>query len=169
MNLRPPACQAGAHSGLSYQRMFVSQTVTFVRWFGFPGTKEPVGCRISQPKLRRFSLSGLRGSQNWWSRRGSNPPPHRCERCALPNELLPRNLWAACRHAASCCLVLANLPATSEHRFLRGSQLVELRGFEPRFHACHACVLPLNYNPEPWSGKRESNSRRLSGSQTLYH
>ncbi len=36
---------------------------------------------------------------NWWSRRGSNPRPPRCERGALPAELLPHIplLYRACR------------------------------------------------------------------------
>src|SRR5262245_35232601 len=73
---------------------------------GWPQHTEGVSYRCYLPVLTGFEIfccvgpdSGLSGAVTgdehqpalWWRRRDSNPRPPRCERGALPTELLPRN------------------------------------------------------------------------------
>lgn len=43
-------------------------------------------------QLRTSDFGQLQYVTNWWTRPGSNRRPHRCERCALPTELLAQVL-----------------------------------------------------------------------------
>src|SRR5271154_1310360 len=101
-------------------------STNLVRRVGF----EPTTSSMSRTRSLRAELT----AQIWWRRRGSNPRPHRCERCALPIELLPRNFY--CKN------------------------LVEIRGFEPRSNPCHGFILPLNYIPKRWLWRVPDLNRR---------
>ena len=50
---------------------------------------------------------------NWWTWGGSNPRPHRCERCALPTELHAHLLHAANLTTAACQIRIGPLSQLS--------------------------------------------------------
>ena len=59
--------------------------------FSRPFHKTLQGNKKSRATLISLVESGLAVSANWWRRRDSNSRPPRCERDALPTELLPHS------------------------------------------------------------------------------
>lgn len=47
------------------------------------------GSNLRQIGYGPMTLTSWAKDPIWWRQRGSNPWPHRCERCALPTELCP--------------------------------------------------------------------------------
>src|SRR6202030_4344803 len=84
--------------------------------------------RIANPIVEKCSVS----SEAWWTWGGSNPRPHRCERCALPTELHAHGANNSSKRAESRQTSLPTRLLRREH-FLRVCN--DVRSFHHIHHA----------------------------------